>query len=314
MSERKRLDGYIERWERKATVRSLPRRSLPEVRKDAYPFPQYRQPLSIHPLVLAKGEDAVRAVLLQSCYKYMEDIALTETEVVLRISSRIANARMPYAFDPAIGQIALTVMTDESYHAHVARDFTRQLAEITATPPIVHPHETELSVALAETQRHLPAELHEDFDLLAVAIAENTLTREIVDLRRDPQLDEAFMIALSDHLSDEAQHSMFFQRFLADLWPQMPEERRTMLGRALPGFLVGYLGVAVQRRFDTALLKDLGLTPGEVAIIVDDSHDGFELGPAHPMVQNIVRLLRSAGILDHGETRSAFVSAGLLPA
>lgn len=314
MSESKRLDGYMERWERKATVRSLQRRILPEVRENAYYFPQYRQPLSVHPLVQAKGEDMVRAVLLQSCYKYMEDIALTETEVVCRISTRIANGRMPYDFDPTVARVALTVMTDESYHAHVARDFTQQLAEITETPPIVHPRETELSVALEATQRHLPAELHEDFDLLAVAIAENTLTREIVDLRRDPQLDEAFMIALSDHLSDEAQHSGFFQHFLAELWPQLPEERRTMLGRALPGFLVGYLGVAVQRRFDAAMLTQLGLAPREVATIVDDSHDGFEIGPAHPMLQNVVRLLKSAGILDHQETRSAFVSSGLLPA
>jgi hypothetical protein len=314
MLDSKRLDSYIDRWDGKATVRSHASRALAEVRSDLYHFPQSRQPLSIHPMLLAKGEDTVRDILLQSCYKYMEDIALTETDIVCRISTRIANGQTPYTFDPMIPRIALTVMTDECYHAHVARNFIRQLADITMTPPIAHPRETELSMALTETHRHLPAELHEDFDLLAVAIAENTLTREIVDLRRDPQLDEAFTMALSDHLSDEAQHSVFFQHFIAALWPQIPDDRRTILGRALPAFLVRYLGVSVQRRFDTNLLGNLGFAPHQAVAIVEDCHDGFEIGPAHPMMRNIVRLLSSAGVLSHGPTRAAFVSAGLLAA
>ncbi len=311
MVDPKFIDGYRSRWERKAMVRTLPRRVLPEVDGDGHHYPLFRQPLCVHPAVIARGEDTVARVLLQSCYKYMEDIALTETEVVCRIATRIANGRGPYEFPREVAQIALTIVTDEAYHAYVARDFVDQLAEITGTPQIKHPHETELSTTLAATLRRLPPEVHQEFEFLAVAIAENTLTREIVDLRSEPRLDEAFKIALSDHLDDEARHSGFFQLFLGLFWSQLDVERRAILGRALPDFLRGYLGVGVQQRFDKAVLASVGFSALEAAGIVEDSHDGFKVGPEHPMLRNILRLLGAAGVLDDAPTRLAFAEAGL---
>jgi hypothetical protein len=310
----KLLDGYRARWEQKSMARTVPRRVLPELRGDGHHYPLLRQPICVHPAVMARGDAVVEQILLQSCYKYMEDIALTETEVVCRVTMQIANSRSRYDFSREIQQVALTVVTDETYHAYVARDFLDQLAQITSTPAIDHPRETELSVAMAETLRQLPPELHGDFEFFAVAIAENTLTREIVDLRADPKLDEAFQIALTDHLGDEAQHSGFFQLFLGLFWQQLEPERRAIVGRALPGFLKGYLGVGLQQQFDAAVLTSLSFSSIDTAQIIEDCHDGFELGPQHPMLLNILRLLRNAGVLDDGPTRSAFVEARLLAA
>ena len=308
------LDGYRARWDKKAMVRTTPLRMLPELQGDGHHYPLFRQPLCVHPAVIARGEQVVERILLQSCYKYMEDIALTETEVVCRITTAIANGRSRYDFAREVRQVALTVVTDEAYHAYVARDFLDQLAQITGTAPIEHPRDTELSVALEATLRRLPPELHREFEFLAVAIAENTLTREIVDLRADPKLDQAFQIALSDHLGDEAQHAGFFQLFLGLFWRQLEPERRAIVGRALPEFLRGYLGVGIQQHFDAAVLRSVGFAEHEAAQIVEDCHDGYELGPCHPMLVNILRLLNAAGILADGPTRAAFVDARLLPA
>lgn len=308
------LDGYRARWDKKAMVRTTPLRMLPELQGDGHHYPLFRQPLCVHPAVMARGEQVVERLLLQSCYKYMEDIALTETEVVCRITTAIANGRSRYDFPRELRQVALTVVTDEAYHAYVARDYLDQLARITGTAPIDHPRDTELSVALETTLRRLPSELHREFEFLAVAIAENTLTREIVDLRADPRLDQAFQIALGDHLGDEAQHAGFFQLFLGLFWRQLEAERRAIVGRALPDFLRGYLGVGIQQRFDAAVLRSVGFAEQEAAQIVEDTHDGFELGPRHPMLANILRLLNAAGILEDGPTRAAFVDARLLPA
>lgn len=308
------LDGYRARWDKKAMVRTTPLRMLPELQGDGHHYPLFRQPLCVHPAVIARGEQVVERILLQSCYKYMEDIALTETEVVCRITTAIANGRSRYDFAREVRQVALTVVTDEAYHAYVARDFLDQLAQITGTAPIEHPRDTELSVALEATLRRLPPELHREFEFLAVAIAENTLTREIVDLRADPKLDQAFQIALSDHLGDEAQHAGFFQLFLGLFWHQLEPERRAIVGRALPEFLRGYLGVGIQQHFDAAVLRSVGFAEHEAAQIVEDCHDGYELGPCHPMLVNILRLLNAAGILADGPTRAAFVDARLLPA
>lgn len=306
------FDAYIARWEKKAMVRSTPRRVLPEVRGDSHHYPLFRQPLCLHPAVTARGDAVVAGILLQSCYKYMEDIALTETEVVCRITTRIANGRSPYEFSRQMRQVALTVVTDENYHAYVARDFMDQLSQLRAAPPIAHPKETELSVALAETLARLPHELREDFEFIAVAIAENTLTREIIDLRSDQKLDDAFRLSLADHLGDEAQHSGFFQTFLAEFWRQLNPERRAILGRALPAFLSRYLGVGIEQQFDLAVLRSFDFSEEAAAEIVEDCHDGYALGPGHPMLGNILRLLQAAGVMSDPPTCEAFRLAGLM--
>jgi len=63
MLERNKLESYLARWEEKALVRSAPRRVLPELCSDGHHFPLFRQPLCIHPAVIAKGEEVVAAGL-----------------------------------------------------------------------------------------------------------------------------------------------------------------------------------------------------------------------------------------------------------
>lgn len=70
-----------EKWERRATVRSRPRITYDKTATGYY-YPISRAPLAIHPSVISKGEKAREFLLIQSLYKYSNDIASIETRVV----------------------------------------------------------------------------------------------------------------------------------------------------------------------------------------------------------------------------------------
>jgi hypothetical protein len=302
------LETYQDRWDRRSTIRSRPRRDPAgdAGRGDFYPI--VRQPIAIHPEVAELGRDTIARILVQSSYKYMNDVALTETEVVNRTAIRIANGRLAFDFPDIVRQIALTVVVDEAYHALVAREFIRHVEQRTGIAPISLPNETELSRAITATKSVLTPALHDDFDVIAICIAENTLTQEIVDLSAETNLATPFVEALSDHLADEAQHAAFFQGVLDLYWNGIPESHRRELGSALPAFIRAYLNVTLQRGFDTDVLTALGVPAGRVTRIVGDTHDDFDLGPQHPMLANILTLLDKAKVFTHAPTRDVFVA------
>ena len=293
-------------------MRSRPRRRPQGDAADGDYFPVIRQPLTIHPDVIDLGENARTFALVQSSYKYMNDVALTETEVINHTAIRIANGRVAAILPSDVRQVALTVVIDEAYHALVARDFIVAVNESTGISPLPLPDQTELSLAIEAAHDELDVALHDDFDVIAICIAENTLTKEIVDLSRDSNLATPFVEALSDHLADEAMHAGFFRRLLAMHWESLTETTRDSLATVLPRFVGRYLNVSIQRTFDASILCALDVAPDRVEAILEDIYGGFTLSARHPMVVSIVALLDKAGVLSHSPTRSAFQAHRLL--
>jgi len=304
---------YKSRWDGAATVRCGPR-PLPDLANESGDyFPELRQPLAMHPDVAALGPNARRFALVQSAYKYMNDVALTETEVVSRTATAIANGRVAANLPQDFRQIALTVVVDEAYHALVARDFIAAVEAATAIASLPLPDCTELSQAIELAHAKLAPAMHDDFDVMALCIAENTLTKEIVDLScAGSELAKSFSQVLKDHLADEVRHAAFFQRVLAQHWQDLPTDRRDALAAVLPDFLLRYLNVETQRGFDASILAALEVAPAAAATIVEDLHGGFALGPRHPMLRAIVAMLDRVGILAYGPVRTALGDRGLI--
>ena len=70
-----------EKWESRATVRSRPRNVF-DSSNSGYFYPMSRQPIAIHPLLQKMGDEAIQFLLIQSLYKYSNDISKIETKIV----------------------------------------------------------------------------------------------------------------------------------------------------------------------------------------------------------------------------------------
>ncbi len=74
--------------------------------------------------------------LVQSLYKFINDVVIFETEIVDRTARSIAKDHFTIRFPFACRYDAMTVVVDEDYHALVAMDFMQQTIALTGIEPI----------------------------------------------------------------------------------------------------------------------------------------------------------------------------------
>ena len=284
-------------WENKATVRAKPRIVF-EKNQGGYFFPLSRQPLSLHPLVEDLGADSLTYLLAQSLYKYTNDFAIIETKVVNQSIFSVMSNSLVIDFSPEQKINLSTIMVDEAYHAYVSFDAMLQIQEHTNIKPLPLPKTIEIELAIKAIKDKLDPLYHGEFELIAVCLAENTLTKEIVAMLDQDETHPFFQQLIHDHLSDESRHAGIFFHLLEYLWRALPEDYKRSIGRILPEFLTLYLSSAVQIEFDTRVLIQLGLTSCQVDEIINDTYGNFQVTQHHPMLKNIISILNKAGVLD----------------
>lgn len=303
----------VERWYADATVRNSPRIIVPTRAKGEYIFPRSRQLLSEHPGITALGEDAVSYVLTQSAYKYMYEIGLLETRFVIDCGLNIVNNVIRGASDDEKRE-ALTIVIDEGYHAYVALDFIIQMKTRNGVAPIAVPETNGNLDAVQRAFGVLPKDMHSDFQLLSVCLAEHTLTKDLLSIGREKDATRTFTQVMTDHVSDEGRHANYFAKLTKAHWLRLPEATRNAIGKMLPNYLDDYLAADPARVFDRKVLAALGLASGEIERVMSDTHPSYLAqmnGYITTTKANLVKLLRRIGVLDHGPTRMAFIAHGV---
>lgn len=286
-----------EKWEKRSTVRSRPRIMFNPEEK-GYFFPVSHQPLAVHPKILEKGEDALSYLLIQSFYKYANDIATIETRVVNNAILSVVTDALPLTFNTEQKIDLYTIMVDEAYHAYVAYDVMTQIEKHTNISPLPLPKKIEIEKAITNIMEKLPSKYHGIFCLICVCIAENTLTKEIVMMTDQDETHPFFQKVLKDHLSDEGRHSGFFCKLLAHIWASLDLEYKQAIAKVLPKFLEQYLGVEVQIQFDYQVLTSIGFSNESANEILNDTYAGFKLTKQHPMLNNVLTQLTRSGVID----------------
>lgn len=285
------------RWETRSTVRSRPRLSF-DSKLDGYFFPLSHQPLSVHPKIASLGKEAIDYLLVQSLYKYSNDIAMIETRVVNQSILKAVTNSLLVVFDNEQKLVMYTIMVDEAYHAYVAFDAMMQIQERTGIKPLLLPEQIEIEFAIQWAHENMPSQYHSAFDYIAVCLAENTLTKEIVSMLDKDETHPFFQKIIKDHLSDESRHSGIFSGLLRYFWQNLDEACKKSVSRVLIGFVERYLGLGVKMEFDLKVLRAMGFSDEESREIFDDTYQGYVLSKNHPMLKNILYLFEKSGLSD----------------
>lgn len=289
--------SFADQWERRATIRTRPRRLLEQ--DDRLIYPLSRQPLAVSAVLQQHCPEQRDFVLLQTLYKFINDIVIFETEIVDKTARAIAKGRFPLAFPLPCRYDAMTVVVDEDYHALVAMDFLQQTVAATGIDPIAMPREIELSRAIPAAVEQAPARLRAAVELICVAIAENTVTNDVAAFAKDDTVKPSIKGLMADHLADEGRHSAFWADLTRLYWASAPEEDRQLIAGRLPVFIEQYLTNDIQKAFDLQLIEALPV-PAAVATALKQEATGlaFPIGPQHPLVLNIVRFFKRSSLLD----------------
>jgi len=283
-------------WERRATIRTRPRRLLEDDDKLIYPL--CRQPLVLCATFIEHCPQWRDFVLAQSFYKFINDVVIFETEIVDQTARSIAKNRFSVPFPLACRIDAMTIVVDEDYHALVALDFLQQTVAMTGIQPLALPQEIELSRALPAAQAQVPPHLHDAVALIGVAIAENTVTHDVAAFSKDASVKASVRGLMADHLADEGRHAQFWTRLVRLYWQAASADDRDSIAKVLPIFLARYLTNDLQKNFDLQLIDYLDISnPLRNALRDEVAALAFPITRQHPLMGNILGFLQHSGLL-----------------
>ncbi|WP_085582207.1 MULTISPECIES: diiron oxygenase [unclassified Pseudomonas] len=289
--------SFADAWESRATIRTRPRRVVENDERLIYPLS--RQPLVLSETFLRECPEQRDFALVQTLYKFINDVVIFETEIVDKTARNIAKNRFAVAFPFACRYDAMTVVVDEDYHALVAMDFMQQTVAMTGIEPIGLPDEIELSRAIPAAVALAPEHLRDAVELICVAIAENTVTGDVAAFARDDTVKPSIKGLMADHLLDEGRHSSFWARMVRIYWHTASEADRECIAQILPVFIGHYLTNDIQKAFDLRLIDALPVSAAVRRSLKDEMAGlAFPINRHHPLVGNIVRFFHNSSLLD----------------
>ncbi|MBN6773245.1 diiron oxygenase [Pseudomonas granadensis] len=289
--------SFADAWEQRATIRTRPRRVLEDDERLIYPLS--RQPLVLSEIFLRECPQQRDFALVQTLYKFINDVVIFETEIVDKTARSIAKNRFAVAFPFACRYDAMTVVVDEDYHALVAMDFMQQTVAMTGIEPIQLPDQIELSRAIPAAVTLAPEHLRSAVELICVAIAENTVTGDVAAFARDDSVKPSIKGLMADHLLDEGRHSSFWARMVRIYWHTASEADRETIAQILPVFIGHYLTNDIQKSFDLRLIDALSVSEATRCALREEMAGlAFPINRHHPLVGNIVRFFHNSSLLD----------------
>ena len=289
--------SFADTWESRATIRTRPRRVLENDERLIYPLS--RQPLVLSETFLRECPQQRDFALVQTLYKFINDVVIFETEIVDKTARSIAKNRFAVAFPFACRYDAMTVVVDEDYHALVAMDFMQQTVAMTGIEPIQLPDEIELSRAIPAAVALAPEHLRSAVELICVAIAENTVTGDVAAFARDDTVKSSIKGLMADHLLDEGRHSSFWARMVRIYWHTASDADRETIAQILPVFIGHYLTNDIQKSFGLRLIDALPVSQITRRSLKDEIAGlAFPINRHHPLVGNIVKFFHNSSLLD----------------
>ncbi|MCF5704676.1 diiron oxygenase [Pseudomonas syringae] len=289
--------SFADVWESRATIRTRPRRVLEDDERLIYPLS--RQPLVLSETFLRECPQQRDFALVQTLYKFINDVVIFETEIVDKTARSIAKNRFAVPFPFACRYDAMTVVVDEDYHALVAMDFMQQTVAMTGIEPIRLPDEIELSRAIPAAVALAPEHLRSAVELICVAIAENTVTGDVAAFARDDSVKPSIKGLMADHLLDEGRHSSFWARMVRIYWYTANAADRETIAQILPVFIGHYLTNDIQKAFDLRLIDALPVSEATRRSLKDEMAGlAFPINRHHPLVGNIVKFFHNSSLLD----------------
>lgn len=289
--------SFADAWESRATIRTRPRRVLENDERLIYPLS--RQPLVLSETFLRECPEQRDFALVQTLYKFINDVVIFETEIVDKTARSIAKNRFAVTFPFACRYDAMTVVVDEDYHALVAMDFMQQTVAMTGIAPIELPDEIELSRAIPAAVALAPEHLRSAVELICVAIAENTVTGDVAAFARDDTVKPSIKGLMADHLLDEGRHSSFWARMVRIYWHTASDADRATIAQILPVFIGHYLTNDIQKTFDLRLIDALSVSEATRRSLRDEIAGlAFPINRHHPLVGNIIKFFHNSSLLD----------------
>jgi len=312
LDERIASQGIHHVWLQKASVRRQNSMWAEGPELFNWRFPSEMKPLLAHPELLAQPEEVQKFVHVQAFYKYLQDVCLTETDVVNRVSTDIAHGRSAAKLPADLAAAAFSIIVDEAFHSYVARVFSMHITQVTRITPMTMPARNPLVCAYDDVANGRDPQVLAMSQLLCCCLSESTFTKEILSASRLEGYDPTFHGIMLDHLADEGRHYSYFRQVLTLYWDGLSEEARQQAALLLPAILETYFDESLDNAFDREVLIHAGIEPAMADRWIEETRLQEQPITERPRVRNSIDFLKSCGVLQHPVVHQQLLDAGLL--
>jgi hypothetical protein len=233
-----------------------------------------------------------------------------EYKAVMAASIKIAQNPRAFGLSEQAGREARLIVTDESHHAYVAVELTKQIPGFSELTPLT-PSQPRFLRGLEELEGGLPTELADDLLIAFVSISETLITSILRGIPRDPRVVSAVRNTVRDHCIDEARHHSYFVDVVHQHWASSTPDRREIIGPLYAKLIRLFLDPDLD--LCRAWLLEAGLDTHNAGLVLQDYYSPERVvasvrADAFPTV----KLMERVGILDHSAARPAFVEQKLI--
>jgi hypothetical protein len=306
-------DDYRSRftlWEERASVRRKPQRLLHATSSDQVYFPPELAPAVQHPLVVQRGSEAIRELLVYRLYDYLHFTTELEQLAVIPVTTQISRGRAGLELSGDMRLDAFKIVTDEAWHAQFSFDLMRQVERETGVP-IGRLGVPAFTSRLDLIRHNLPDDVRGAEALLFAVVSETLISSILADIPHDQRLPVAVRDLVQDHAEDEGRHHAYFRDVLRRFWPALGQTAQRRVGPYLPEMIRAFLDPDY-----TALVAGMGrigLNVSEVRQVVEDTWPESRLASDAALAASAaVRYFTEVGALEDLRTLDAFHAAGLL--
>ncbi|MDQ5920525.1 MAG: hypothetical protein QG673_581 [Pseudomonadota bacterium] len=305
------MDTYQNKWDTRSSIRTSPHKLI-DFNLHGYFFPPDKQPLLFCPEIQALGEDTKGIVLLQSFYKYLEDIVNLESKSIISACNLIISAELSVKYDSNIRLNAYTVIIDEYYHIYMAKDIIYQLEQKFPEIPRLKYPVSDAYNAIQIIKKQLQPLYHNVFEIIAVCIFETTLIRELVSFFNSTEVHPSVRYYVNDHMNDESKHYYYFYNVLSITWNTLTPQYRDAIGKYLGDFIIHYLNVISDKQFNQALACQILVDENYAQALVERLYNGFKISSELPIVNNVLKVFEKVGLFQNNSVREGFQKYNLL--
>lgn len=297
-------------WDRRASVRSAPRRIAEQDTSDM--FPPELVPVLSTTTAEKLDPSTTRSIATNHLFRYLNFTVLLETVVVNQTLLNIYLRRTGVPVSDELRRDALRMYTDEAYHTLAAADIALQVEQVTGLRNVTEGEiDREFLKRLSRIIEETPAIPPALIQLVFVIISETLISGSLSDISSHTSVNLGVRQVIEDHAKDEGRHHLFFHRYLQILWANLSNGERLGIAKVVPELIHAFFAPEIESV--RAELGSYNLSASVVANLIDEAYSRANIERAvKQSARSTIDYFVELGALQHAQVDDKFRQAGLI--
>jgi len=256
-------------------------------------------------------DEQKRFVMGTQLLEFVEKTTILEVDYVNKVANNIALGKYNLEIPEILKLDALKIYTDEGFHAHFSKEMSDQIKSYYKISDDITPYLKNFFVKLNDIGSKFGPKNTYLSELASTIVSETLIVQDISNEMKGI-VYEPIKEMFRDHMVDEAYHANYFSTFFKIIWPQLPNEKKEILGFNLCEALI----LLNKPRVDIFYysLSKIGFDRNQISKYINEIYndEDAQIKNIKKRSSNFLKLLNNCKVFDIRPVKEKFVENNLL--